>query len=297
MGSAARGALEETSFRFQTRGNTVLSDFIMTGRRRTGYAVITMAITSLLMAGCEQPLATSSYSPVCEPAQRPGSGQRAVTLNSSLRIGHSVDGTPIHATVIGDGPEVVLIMATIHGNEAAGTPLVRRLETYLMHNPHLTEGQRIVLLPVANPDGMSSNTRTNRNGVDLNRNFPAGNFDGKARHGHQPLSQPESHAIHQLIEAWKPTRIVSIHQPLSCIDYDGPARELAEAMAARCDLPVRRLGSRPGSLGSYVGLTRQTPIITMELPRAADELSDDQRWERYGPALLEAIWFPSVEAK
>ena len=33
-----------------------------------------------------------------------------------------------------------------------------------------------LFIPCLNPDGMSKNTRTNSNGVDLNRNFPTKNW-------------------------------------------------------------------------------------------------------------------------
>jgi protein MpaA len=224
-------------------------------------------------------------------------GEHRTALRYPVYLGRSVGGKPIYGTVIDDGPEVVLIMATIHGNEAAGTPLVQRLELHLIRHADLTQGRRIILVPVVNPDGRALNLRHNLNGVDLNRNFPADNFNAHTRHGSEPLSQPESRAIHKLIEYYEPARIVSIHQPLSCIDYDGPAQKLAEAMAGGCDLPVRRLGSRPGSLGSYAGQTGGIPIVTLELPRAADRMTDDEKWNNYGAALVEAICFTPVEAK
>ena len=71
-------------------------------------------------------------------------------------------------------------------------------------------------------------------------------------------------------------------------------RVMARAMARECDLPVRRIGSRPGSLGSYVGLDRATPIITVELPGQASSLEEDEIWRRYGRMLLAAIVFPET---
>ena len=211
-----------------------------------------------------------------------------------IEIGRSVESRPIDCEVHGKGRDVVLILATIHGDEAAGTPIVRRLGRHLRQHPELLQGRSVVLVPVANPDGRTHRTRHNVGGVDLNRNFPAGNFSATKRHGTRPLSQPESRALHRLLDTYRPDRIVSIHQPLSCIDYDGPARALAEAMGAHSDLPVKRLGSRPGSLGSHAGLTRNIPIITLELPRAADQLGNDAKWKRYGPMLLAAVTFPKA---
>ena len=39
-----------------------------------------------------------------------------------VTLGQSVAGRPIIARVYGDGPETVLILASIHGSEPAGTP-------------------------------------------------------------------------------------------------------------------------------------------------------------------------------
>ena len=207
-------------------------------------------------------------------------------------VGMSVEGRPIQCEVMGSGGSVVLIMATIHGNEAAGTPLVQRLADHLAQHVQLLGGRRVVLVPVVNPDGYFHHTRHNANGIDLNRNFPAGNFTSTQIHGASPLSEPESRAIMSILDDYQPDRIVSIHQPLACIDYDGPAEDLAQAMGAWTDLPVKRLGSRPGSLGSYAGLTRGIPIITLELPASAGNLTDDALWEQYGRALLAAVRFP-----
>jgi len=188
--------------------------------------------------------------------------------------------------VIGDGERVVLFLATIHGNEAVGTPLLRELAAHLLEHSAKVEGLTVVIVPVANPDGVFHRNRGNSAGVDLNRNWPTANFRSTRRSGPRPLSEPESHALHGLIEALEPAVVVSIHQPLACVDYDGPGRGLAAAMAESCRLPVRKLGARPGSLGSWVGVTLGRPIVTLELPQNVDEAT---AWERYGEALLVAV--------
>ncbi len=198
------------------------------------------------------------------------------------------------ALVLGQGPDVTFILATIHGNEPAGTPLVRHLAEYLEQYPYLLSGRTVVLLPVANPDGMTYNSRFNAHGVDLNRNFATANRLNSRRFGHTALSEPEARAIDQLIRQYTPDRIVSIHQPLACIDYDGPSTALAVRMAKYCGLPVKKLGAKPGSLGSYAGLTLDIPIITVEL-LPADIAPDPERlWQRYGTALIAAIVYPDT---
>ncbi len=59
-------------------------------------------------------------------------------------------------------------------------------------------------------------------------------------------------------------------------------------MAAKCKLPVKVVGSRPGSLGSFVGLTLKKPIITLELPEDAG-MDGPTLWKEYGEALIAAL--------
>lgn len=207
-------------------------------------------------------------------------------------VGTSVQQRPIMCLVLGDGPDVALIMATIHGNEAAGTPLVRRLASYLRQRPEILAGRKVVLMAVANPDGMANGTRYNAKGIDLNRNFEARNRVNSKDTGLTALSEPEARTIKQVIQQYKPDRIVSIHQPLNCIDYDGPGRMLAERMGQYCAIPVKKLGARPGSLGSYAGVTLGIPIITFEMLAADSQLNSQALWGKYGRAMLAAIFYP-----
>jgi protein MpaA len=213
-------------------------------------------------------------------------------------VGETVSKRPIKCDVYGKGDDVLWIIATIHGNEAAGTPLVAKFVEWLKAHPKELEGRTVVITPVANPDGMADNVRYNKHGVDLNRNFPAGNWNtaGEKSPGSTPLSEPESRSLMRVLCQFFPNRIVSIHQPLTCLDYDGPAEGLAKAMGAKCKLPVKKLGSRPGSLGSFVGVTLGKPIVTMELPENAG-MDGDKVWKEYGEALIAALQYKEPEAK
>ncbi|MBI1312396.1 DUF2817 domain-containing protein [bacterium] len=225
-----------------------------------------------------------------------GSDSRlAPLLVQREQLGLSARGEPIDLVRIGDGPIPILILASIHGNESAGTALLIRLERELQRFPELVDERSVFLIPMANPDGVALNQRFNANGIDLNRNFPADNRQNSLRFGREALSEPEARAIHGAIEAFAPSHIVTLHEPLTCVDYDGPAESLASAMSDVCPLPVRKLGSRPGSLGSYAGLTLGIPIVTFELPRNARDLNDDQLWALYGSALIAAVrWQPTA---
>lgn len=268
------------------------------GKRRARQATLAAVIVAI-----------GAMTSACSSAGAPSGGDRGtadreVVAPSGPRVepevvtvGTSVEGRAILAQEFGDGPEVVLIMATIHGNEAAGTPLLEQLADHLAVTPSLLRGRRVVLIPVANPDGYAARRRTNQRGVDLNRNFPAGNFSESSRHGDRALSEPESRALHDFLLRYRPTRVVSIHQPLACIDYDGPALELATTLARESDLPVKKLGARPGSLGAFLGNDLGIPTITLELP--SDQklgpgvaTNGEALWKRYGALLLAAIGGP-----
>jgi protein MpaA len=208
--------------------------------------------------------------------------------------GRSVQGRSIEYSVHGRSEQTIFILGAIHGNEPASAVLVRSLQNYLTDNPQLKFliDKRVVVLPVANPDGLAAGTHANANNVNLNRNFQAANRINSAKFGFKPLSEPESKAITKLIEKYKPDLIVSVHQPLGCVDFDGPAGEVAAVVSEACGLPVRKLGAMPGSLGSYAGETLNIPIITLELPRGTENLSEPMLWELYRAALLCAIEFP-----
>jgi protein MpaA len=252
----------------------------------------TLNICALLavftLAGCYEPTAYPEFvtTPLAPTLPKPAT----FLIPGQYRlVGTSVQRLPILSFVLGQGPDVTFILATIHGNEPAGTPLVRRLGKYLQQQPHLMTGRTVVLLAVANPDGMAHNSRFNANGVDLNRNFPASNRVNDKRSGATAFSEPEARLVKELIEQYPPDRIISIHQPLACIDYDGPGETLAERMAQYCSLPVKKLGAKPGSLGSYAGVDLQIPVITFEMRRDDSKLDSETLWRRYGKALIAAI--------
>ena len=228
------------------------------------------------------------------PALEPESGMSSPIprMRFEYQLGNSLENRPLTAVVLGSGPDCCLIMASIHGNENRGTPIVDRLERFLSQRLDLLIGRRVALYATVNPDGVASNSRWNSSGVDLNRNFPAENRENRPRYGMTALSEPESAAIQRLVDLVNPNRIVSLHEPLDAVDYDGPAEDLADAMAQHCPLKVRKLGTRPGSLGAYAGESLQIPIITLELPDSARLMSDRELWHAYSPAMMAAILFP-----
>ncbi len=183
-------------------------------------------------------------------------------------IGHSVEGRPIVAS--GSGP--LLLFGAIHGDEPHSAELCER---FLSLEP------AAVVVPVVNPDGLARASKDNARGVDLNRNFLARNWSAAHSPGYfpgeRPLSEPESAALAQLIDQLKPRAIVSVHQPFRCVNWDGPAADLAAQMAKECGYPARAsIGyPTPGSFGSAYGVDRGLPVITLELPGREPPVADD----------------------
>lgn len=189
-------------------------------------------------------------------------------------IGRSLGGVEIIAREFGDGRALAVVHGGIHGDEPGAVEAVLRLEALLERAP---PAARIVTVARVNPDGLAAATKDNARGVDLNRNFPARSWraDGPPGYapGSAPLSEPESAALAALIDAEQPARLIALHQPFRCVNFDGPARALAERMAAACGWPVREdLGyPTPGSFGARYGVDEGREVITLELPRPADE--------------------------
>ena len=186
----------------------------------------------------------------------------------SVVVGSSVEGRPIVAERFGEEGPVVFVMCGIHGNERSSVVFGERLRARLLRGSAESHGVQVLLVQSANPDGVAQRRRTNARGIDLNRNFAASNFEADAAGGPEPESEPETRALRRLIEATEPAAILAIHCCEPLFDWDGPAEELAETMAAAMShdirFPVERLGANPGSLGSWAGHDLAIPTVTVE---------------------------------
>ncbi|MCB0284016.1 MAG: murein peptide amidase A [Calditrichaeota bacterium] len=204
---------------------------------------------------------------------------------------HSTLGNSIYLKEFGDAQNGTLIFGAFHGDEPGGFMLVTKLARYIQKNPdEITQG--VVIVPVLNPDGLLSGTRTNSNGVDVNRNFPTENWSpayNSERNfpGEKPASEIETVIAMQLIDKYKPAKIISVHSALHVINYDGPALGLANEMARYNNYKVSEdIGySTPGSFGTYAGIELKIPTITLELP-TYDPVT---AWKDNGEALIKAI--------
>lgn len=206
----------------------------------------------------------------------------------------SVEGRKIYLFEIGAGKPVTLIFGGFHGSEPRSSELAFQLAEYLYNEYIFKLNSTVVIVPAVNPDGLVRSQRTNANGVDINRNFPAQNWDSEYQKEHQnpgesPASEPETRAVIEMLEKYQPDRIISIHSPLKMVNYDGPAKDLALLISEFNGYPVSTdIGyPTPGSFGTYAGVERNIPTITLELPRD----SFQKIWEQNLKALLAAIEF------
>lgn len=174
----------------------------------------------------------------------------------------------------------ILFIGGIHGDEYTSVSI-----TYLWLRALLEESVdkkfHWLFLPFANPDGLmrTPGTRTNGNGVDLNRNFPTPDWNrlamntwknrykkNKRRYpGPFASSEVETQWMVKTIEFYQPDAIIAIHAPYGLLDYDGPEHAQPNQIGG---LKLRPLGTYPGSLGRYAGEYLNIPVLTVELDSA-----------------------------
>jgi len=201
-----------------------------------------------------------------------GRSLRAGTDVASYTIGYSVKGRALRAHRLGpaDAPSRYLVIGCMHGEEPAGTEIVRN---HLI-NRTAPPGVQLWLVPTVNPDGLAVGRRTNAHGVDLNRNFDGPHWKVQdpgtnIYSGPEPLSEREARVMTRFLTDLQPHTITSMHQPLACVDFsEGASREHTLWLAARLGLPAVKLGSSGGNLTTWFNdLYPRKSAVTLELRR------------------------------
>lgn len=220
--------------------------------------------------------------------------QDCATTGLTISDGQSVNQTPI---LLREYPPLaqrtplgrVLVLGGIHGDEYSSVSITFKwMRTLEQHHSGMFHWH---VAPLVNPDGLlqTPSQRMNAHGVDLNRNFPTPNWETESEAywvrktsrdprrfpGTAALSEPETQWLTREIEDFKPDVIVSIHAPYGILDFDGPQ----EAPRRLGSLLLNPLGIFPGSLGNYAGISRNIPVITVELPNAGvmPRISESER--------------------
>lgn len=213
-----------------------------------------------------------------------------------------------------------LILGGVHPDELNPVYVAFKFAQTLFTNPNLYQGLRVIVAPLVNPDGFmkSPPTRTNLNGIDLNRNFPTQDwmrealkvwkqgFSNKRRFpGKKANSETETKFQIMLINNFHPNKIISIHAPLDFLDLDFSSgffypgdvqvqkflkigyltRMISKSSGFH---KVRNFRVYSGSLGKYAGKERAIPTYTLELS-SSDPKRAHKFWKDFSPGLFSAI--------
>ena len=251
--------------------------------------------------------------------------ERYPDLVSVSSIGRSVEGREIPLLRLGKGERIILISAAMHAREYETTNVVMAIaEQYCrayergdwycgMSYRTILDGVSFLIVPMLNPDGVTiaqrgteyaladpalaampitdgwpgnySCWKANKNGVDLNHNWPY-YFDNSQKSlvpssadyaGPEPLSEPETRAMYELIEQTPYDAFCSFHSAGNCIywiDSSNPqalrdklyptASRIAQFCGYRLMLneDISRSG---GYMINYARATSEKPCITVEI--------------------------------
>jgi protein MpaA len=255
---------------------------------------LVLLAAALAWVACAAPRPESGAAPASPTAAAALEPPDTSAPASWTALATSVEGRPIRHATFGHGPRRVLWIGGIHGDEPEGAHATAELPAALALEPGALARVTLVVIEDLNPDGRARGTRGNARKVDLNRNFPAPGFQASSRHGPEPLSEPEARALAELVAGWRPELVLVAHswRGQEFVNFDGPAREIAERFAATSGFELRasdELAPTPGSFGSWAGATLGLPVLTIEWRRGRDPV---EAWERTRAAILGAILGP-----
>ena len=228
-------------------------------------------------------------------------------------------GTPLVWASFGDEKDpkaqanTTVVMCGVHGDEITPVKFCWDLMRELKKN-HDFQNKQIIVAPLVAPDSFFKPrpSRTNGRGVDVNRNFPTKDWKGHAHEKWKVTSRgdkrkyPGPHAASEqetifqmnLIIRYNPNKVISVHSPLTILDYDGPslkarkgqsALQLLEEMSRRSSgYKISNYPIFPGSLGNWAGKERHIPTYTLELPNS-NPAHTDEFWNLFKDAILYAL--------
>lgn len=241
-------------------------------------------------------------------------------------VRHTFLGNPLIWKVFGNEVEhkknprnSTLVFCGVHADEITPIKFCFDIIRELSKGNLDLEKSIVIVAPNVNPDSFFRKypKRTNYRGVDLNRNFPTKDWDSKALRywknkyrrdkrrypGKRPLSEQETIFQVNLIKRYRPDKIISIHAPLTMLDYDGPTNALHKhqghngliAGKLLSEMSKQASGYRikdypffPGSLGNWAGNERNIPTYTLELPSSDNRMSKTY-WKKFKGAIFKAF--------
>jgi murein peptide amidase A len=230
-----------------------------------------------------------------------------VQCYTTFKIGTSVRGRAITAYKIGSGSTQLFFVGTMHGTEQnAGTLLNAWLNELETNVDSIPSGRTIVIVPSVNPDGAAAGTRVNADTIDINRNFPASSWrstvtepEGNtgAYGGPSPLSEPESQALANYMEAERPRITVDYHSHAGIVQGNdaGDADTLALRYALASgysEISSSDTGSEfdYSTTGSFEDWTNQTLGLPEFLVELSSPTNNEFSWNR--PAMWDLVKGP-----
>jgi protein MpaA len=198
---------------------------------------------------------------------------------------------PIPAYRFGTKGPQVLILGGVHGDEYEGVVAAFGLyKEFLRFFPYQLQ---VTLVPTLNLDGVIAKTRTNANGVDLNRNMSTKDWSSEVKGpryhpGPSADSESETKALRDFILNEKPKFVLSLHSWHPVLNVNGDCLAEAEVLHKMTGYKIDAdIGyPTPGCLGTFAGLERTSPTLTYEIQRGQ---SPKEILRIHIPAILEAL--------
>lgn len=226
-------------------------------------------------------------------------------------VGKSVAQRSIHAVDLSNGPIKILMWSQMHGNESTSTKALLDALCYLIQNPSLLDRFTLKIIPILNPDGAVAYTRTNSNGVDLNRDAIN-------------QTQPEVKLLVDVYRDFKPDYCFNLHDQRTIFGVHGhpcmlsflspaaneektstPARNTAmgvigyiqHALQEHIPNQVGRYDDsfNPNCMGDYF-MQQETPTLLFEAGQVGQDYARSETRKWYGFSILKALECISFDA-
>lgn len=240
--------------------------------------------------------------------------------------GQTVHGRDIPVVRVGSGPLSIGLVVIIHGGESGPELIVPALQRLVREQPHLLDAVQVVAVPSVNMDererlvcGTPWYLRTNPQGVDLNRNFPAqwdqveygygldsSDPTSGTYRGPGPGSAPETQAVMAALDPESLDLVLSYHCLASicslpalaaragsdCPDYTRRCQRAVEVLTRGLHPELAdsgdllRFGCSAGSLPAWLYERAGVPAFDLESGADAEALQKC-RYDRTDVELLE----------